>query len=168
MMPSKPNGSGGRSRARRAAAAVELALTLPLFLSILSGLWEVGRVVEVQQLLYNAAREAARQAATGQYTDAQVQQIALNYLKFSLNDTSGTMTATATVTVSDLTNPGVDVSQATTLDQLQVVITIPFSSVRWINLSLVTNASTMLTSQAIWPSLIDTAYPTSNPQPPTG
>jgi Flp pilus assembly protein TadG len=42
---------------------------LPLILSIVAGLWEVGRVVEVQQLLANAAREAGRQAATGQYTN---------------------------------------------------------------------------------------------------
>jgi Flp pilus assembly protein TadG len=169
MLPSKPIGAGVRPRARRGgAAAVELALTLPLMISILTGLWEVSRVVEVQQILYNAAREAARQAATGQYTNAQVQQIALTYLQFGLNDTSGTMTATATVTVTDLTNPGTDVSNATTLDQLQVVVSIPFSSVRWINLSLVTNGSTAVTSTATWVSLKDYAYPTSTPQPPTG
>jgi Flp pilus assembly protein TadG len=156
------------SRNRRATAAVELALTLPLIMTMLVGLWEVGRIVEVQQILFNAAREAARQAATGQYTNAQVQQIALNYLKIGLNDTTGTKTQNATVTVSDLNNPGIDVSQATTLDLLQVVVTVPYPSVSWTTLSLVTNASTILTSQATWVSLVDLPYPITTPQPPTG
>src|SRR5262249_21022107 len=93
-------------RPRRATAAVELALTLPLILWLLIGLWEVGRIVEVQQFLFNAAREGARQAATGQYTNAQVQQIALNYLKIGLNDSSGSMTQNATATVVNLSAPG--------------------------------------------------------------
>ena len=168
MVPSKPNGPVRWPRARRGAAAVELALTLPLLISILTGLWEVGRIVEVQSILYNAAREAARQASTGQYTNDQVKQIALNYLQFALNDTGGTMTATATVTVNDLTAPGTDATAATTLDQLQVIVSIPFSSVRLINISLVTSATTVLSCQSIWPSLVDTAYPITTPQPPTG
>lgn len=153
---------------RRGAAAVELALTLPLIVAILAGMWEVGRVVEVQQILANAAREAGRQAATGQYTNAQVQQTALSYLKFGLNDTGGTQTANATVTVVNLNAPGTDVSAATTLDPIQVTVNVPFSDVRWIALSLVTTPSTVLSSQATWVSLKDVAYPTSTPQPPTG
>jgi hypothetical protein len=128
----------------------------------------VGRIVEVQQIMFNAAREAARQAATGQLTAAQVQQVAISYAKFGLNDTSGTMTQNMTVTVADLTNPGTDPSQATSLDQIQVTVNIPFSSVQWINLHLVTNGSTVLTSQATWVCLVDAAYPSTTPQPPTG
>jgi Flp pilus assembly protein TadG len=159
---------GPRARPRRATAAVELALTLPLILWMLIGLWEVGRVVEVQQFLFNAAREAARQAATGQYTNAQVQQIALNYLKIGLNDTSGNMTKNAAVTVVNLSAPGSDVSNATTLDLLQVSVTVPYTAVQWTALTLVTNSSTTLSSQAVWVSLIDTKYPTTVPQPPSG
>jgi Flp pilus assembly protein TadG len=161
-------GGRGRRRRRRGAAAVELALTLPLIMTMLTGLWEVGRIVEVQQILFNAAREAARQAATGQLTAAQVQQVALSYAKFGLNDTSGTMTQNLTVTVVDLTNPGTDPSQATSLDQIQVTVTVPFSAVQWINLPLVTGPSSTVTAQATWVSLIDAAYPTTTPQPPTG
>jgi Flp pilus assembly protein TadG len=160
--------SSTRRPAPRGAAAVELALTLPLILSVLAGLWEVGRVIEVQLILANAAREAGRQAATGLYTNSQVQQTALNYLKLGLNDTNGTMTANATVTVVDLNSPGIDVSNAVTLDPIQVTVTVPFSDVRWINLPLVTTSSTVLSAQATWVSLKDLAYPTTTPQPPTG
>ena len=44
------------------AAAVEFACCLPLLVLILSGLWEVGRITEVQGILSNSAREAARDA----------------------------------------------------------------------------------------------------------
>jgi hypothetical protein len=125
---------------------------------ILSGLWEVGRIVEVQQVLFNAAREAARPAATGQYTNAQVQQVALSYTKFGLNDTNGTMTQNATVTVSDLTNPGTDASSVSSLDVIQVVI----------NLPQVTTAATMMSSTASWLALTDSLYPNTAPQPPQG
>jgi Flp pilus assembly protein TadG len=141
---------------------------MPLILTVLTGLWEVGRAVEVQQILANAAREAGRQAATGQYTNAQVQQTALSYLKFGLNDTTGNMTKNAAVTVADLNAPGVDVSNATTLDPIQVTITVPFADVRWINLPLVTTPTSVLSGQATWVSLKDLAYPNSTPQPPTG
>lgn len=158
----------GLHRPPRGAAAVELALTLPLILSIVAGLWEVGRVVEVQQLLANAAREAGRQAATGQYTNDQVQQTALSYLNVGLNDTTGAMTTRAVVTVSNLNAPGTDVSAATTLDPIRVTVSVPFADVRWINLQLVTTAATVLTAQATWVSLKDIAYPTTTPEPPTG
>jgi Flp pilus assembly protein TadG len=155
----------GRSRG---AAAVELALTLPLLVTIISGLWELGRAVEVQQILFNASREAARQAATGKLTAAQVQAVAASYVKFGLNDTTGTLTSRLTVTVVDLDSPASDPTAATTLDRLQVTVSIPFSDVRWINLPLVTNASTVITSQAIWACMVDLAYPSTTPQPPTG
>jgi len=155
-------------RARAGAAAVEFAVTLPLLVTVMTGLWEVGRVVEVQQILNNAAREAARQAATGQLTNAQVQAVALSYLKFGLNDLNGTMTANAVATVTDLTAPGTDASMATSLDQLQVVLTVPFANVRWVNINLVTTASTVLSAQATWVSLKDSSYPLTTPNPPTG
>jgi Flp pilus assembly protein TadG len=157
-----------RRRERRASAAVELALTLPLLVTMIGGLWEIGRATEVQGIMANAAREAARQASTGQYTNAQVQQIALSYLKAGLIDTTGTLTANAVVTVSNLNSPGTDATAAVTLDPLQVTITMPFGDVRWINLPIVTNDPTTLSVSVVWVCLKDVAYPTTTPQPPTG
>src|ERR1700732_4155253 len=76
---------------RRGASAVELAFLLPLILLLIFAIWDGGRLVEVQQLLSNAAREGARQAATGSMLDgatgaqvnfmtSDVQQTVLNYL----------------------------------------------------------------------------------------
>ena len=50
---------------RTGTAAVELAVCLPFLLVLILGIWEVGRMVMVQQLIANAAREGGRQAAAG-------------------------------------------------------------------------------------------------------
>jgi Flp pilus assembly protein TadG len=44
-----------------------MALLAPILLLLLVGLWEVGRIVMIQNLLDNAAREGARLAASGAY-----------------------------------------------------------------------------------------------------
>ena len=72
-------------RRRRGAVAVEAAFVLPVALVFLFGIWEVGRLVQVYQVLYNAAREGARLAAGGtnagtSVTAAMTQTAVQNYL----------------------------------------------------------------------------------------
>ena len=50
---------------RRGSAAVEAAVVMPVIVTMLLGMLEVGRLVEVQEIMNNAAREGARQAAGG-------------------------------------------------------------------------------------------------------
>ena len=71
---------------RRGAAAVEFAVCLPLMLLILTGLWEVGRITEVQQVIWNAAREAARDASLGQDNLQTVATNLLTYLQGAEHD----------------------------------------------------------------------------------
>jgi len=160
--------SGAPARRRRAAAAVELAVTLPVILGLLVGLWESARIVQIQQVLLNAAREGARQASTGRLSNAAVRQVTLQYLKVALNDTAGTMTQGAVIAVADLTHAGRDATAADSLDMLQITVSIPFKDVRWSTLKLVTDDTTLVTSQATWVSLVDVGYPTTTPQPPQG
>ena len=90
----------GSTQARRGTAAVELAAILPILLIFLLGVWEIGRFVEVSQLLSNAAREGGRQASTSQKTTAQVQNIVVEYLQ-----ANGLASVTASnVTVTNLTS----------------------------------------------------------------
>ena len=50
--------------ARRGVAAIELAFVFMLFvIPLMFGIWEVGRLVQVQQVVSNAAREGARLSA---------------------------------------------------------------------------------------------------------
>jgi Flp pilus assembly protein TadG len=145
---------------QRGAAAVELALLIPLILALLLGTWETGRLIEVNQILDNAAREGARQASTGQLTNSQVQQVVVNYLQHA-----GLPTQNVVVTVTNLTAPGTDALNATQLDQLQVHVRIPFSDVRWSALSLFAGASTQINAEATWFCLKDQNYPTTVTSP---
>ena len=49
---------------RRGVASIELAfVTLMLIIPVLIGIWEVGRLIQVQQIVSNSAREGARLSA---------------------------------------------------------------------------------------------------------
>src|SRR4051812_36652218 len=67
MLPHRPRPH--RSRRERGAAAVEMALVLPLLLLIVGGIIDFGRFFYTQNIVVNAAREGARSRALG-YTIA--------------------------------------------------------------------------------------------------
>jgi Flp pilus assembly protein TadG len=134
-------------RRRTGVAAVEFAFVVTFIMApVLIGLWEVGRLVDVQQLVDNAAREGARQAAIGELLDpttatirnisaADITNIVTKYLT-----NNGITTTGLTVTFTDLTNSSVtDPYQAAQLDQLQVTVQLPFDNVRYALLGKVTN-----------------------------
>ena len=58
-----------QTRRERAAAAVEMAIVLPLLLLIVGGIIDFGRFFYTQNIVVNAAREGARSRALG-YTTA--------------------------------------------------------------------------------------------------
>jgi Flp pilus assembly protein TadG len=134
---------------------------LPVILILLLGLWEVGRMIEVEAILYDAAAVGGRTASIGLNTAAQVQTAVTNYLTIA-----GVPTANATVTVNDLTNPGTDPSSATALDQIQLVVSIPFSAVRWTTTSMFLPGTAQLRATVTWYSANPYSYPSSIVVPP--
>src|SRR5689334_14928229 len=97
---------------RPATAAMELAMLLPLILVLIFGVWDVGTILNAQQILSNAAREGARLAAVGTMLDeatgaqkdvtaADVQQTVTNYLT-----RNGVPTGGVTVQFTNLDSPG--------------------------------------------------------------
>ncbi len=147
---------------RCGTACVEFAVVMPMLLIFILGILEMGRYIEVFQLLDAAAREGARQASTGQMTNAQVIAAVTGCVQ-----AAGLPTNKLTVTVNDLTNPGTDVSQATILDSLQVTATLPYSGIEWSPTSYFTNATTQITATVYWVSTNPQSYPT-NVTAPTG
>src|SRR5262245_6276318 len=130
------------TRRRRGAAIVEFAIMLPLLLLLVVGLWEVGRLIQVQQILSGAAREGARLAAqakivnsSGAYTEIQ--------------KSSGTPNVDNAVktylTASGITNlNGLSIGftfldgvanrepyQGNKGERFQVTVTLPYQNVRW-------------------------------------
>lgn len=158
-----------RNQVRRAGvAAVEFAVVLPLLLLLMLGTWEVGRTVQMQQILVNAAREGARVAAQGQtinltgaYTQIMcdtgtpnVKQVIIDYLHGAgIADTTG-VTTTFKYLDGDLgsTQPW----QGTKNQRFEVSVTLPYANVRLTNLDLLN--ITNLTARVEWVSMADDPF----------
>jgi Flp pilus assembly protein TadG len=157
MAPTVPVGQAvvtrGRRKPRRGAVAVELALTMCLLIiPMLLGIWEIGCLLDAQQSLVEAVREGGRQAATGQMTNAQVQQVVLSYLQNANVTTTGVV-----VTVTNL-GSGADASQAAQLDPLLVSATLPFRNVDWSLTQKYVSDSSVLSTSCLWYSSKDVPY----------
>jgi Flp pilus assembly protein TadG len=166
-----------RTRPRRTAAAcVEMAVVLPLLLLLVVGVWELGRIIQVQAVLNNAARDAARLAAqantvstTGAYTQVRFRSGTPNI--------DGSIRAYLTAAgVTDQTGlvielqfvegaiPGSEGPPQTDADpctgvknqRFRVRITLPYDNVRATTLSVL-NPQT-LTAEAYWQCLVDDPF----------
>ena len=124
---------------RRGIVATEAAIVMPFLIITMFGVWEVGRIIQVNQIVVNSAREGARLAA-GAYvngtpvTSPMVTQAVRDYMQ-----ASGLPAAAyngATITLTCLASPTwVNPSDALPLDRFQVTVTIPtgaaFNSMLW-------------------------------------
>jgi Flp pilus assembly protein TadG len=149
-----------RREARRGAAAVELALMMPILMLMLLGMIEVGMLVNARQLLGNAAREGGRQASTAHLTVTEVEQVVRDYLR-----NAGLRTSNVSVAVRNLTSPASGTKGALQFDRLEVVVTVPFEDIRLLDAHIATTPSTTISGRALWLSMKDKPYP-SPPEPP--
>jgi Flp pilus assembly protein TadG len=153
---------------RRGAAAVEFAVVLPVLFTLMLGTWEVGRIVQVQQVLVNAAREGARLAAQGQtintfgaYTQIatttgtpNVRDTVKDYLSGAgfTNQTGVTVTFQFLDGDTSKTQPW----QGGKNQRYEVVVTIPYDNVRLTTLNLL--GITTLTGRVEWVSMADDPF----------
>ena len=112
----------GRNRAagRRGAAAVEFAVVLPVFITLVFGMIEYGRMVMVQQVITNAAREGCRKAIMDGATSQEVQDVVNNYL-----ESAGITSATITITPSEPSEAGAG-------EPVTVSVSVPYDQVSWL------------------------------------
>lgn len=156
-------------RERRAVAAVEFALVAPVLVIILVGLWEVGRLIHLQQLLSSAAREGARVAAQGLTINSEgdpteikvftgnpnVHSTVVNTLRQSgLNVTESDVTVSFTYTTGDTTKT--EPYQAVKGQQYRITVTVPLAKLRWVNFAWFTPSE--LTTSVNWTSLVDDPF----------
>ena len=109
------------TRRRRGASMVELALTLPIFLTMTVGIIEFGRGFMVQQMVTNAAREGARHGILPGAKNSDVEAKVKEYLATGSIDPAVVQVA---VTPSDL-------QAAKTGAQVRVNIEINYRDVTW-------------------------------------
>lgn len=146
---------------RRGTAAVEFAVVLPVLATLFLGMCEVGRALNATVIVQGAAAYGGRLASVGQSTNAQIKQAVLSCLTVA-----GLPAANAIVTVSDLTQPGTDVRQASSMDKLQVNVTLPFKDVKWGVSGFIVHDSYLVTGKAIFYSARVNPYPTNISTPP--
>jgi Flp pilus assembly protein TadG len=121
---------------RRGAAAVEFAVVAPVFFLLVFGMIEYGRMVMVQQIVTNAAREGTRTAVLDGATTSSTQTAAINAMA------AGNITiAASNVTVSP--NPP---SLAEYGDDVTVTVSVPFSQVSWLPSPMYLGSKTMTAS----------------------
>src|SRR4051794_37643724 len=163
-------------RRRGGVAAVEFAFTLPVLFTLMLGVWEVGRVIQVNQVLVNAAREGARIAAQGQtinltgaYTQISVstgspnvQTTVLDYIKGA--GVSNTTGATVAFQFIDGDTSKSQPYQGVKNQRFRVTVTLPYNNVRLTTLNMLN--LTNLTAQVDWVCLADAPF-TVNTTTPT-
>jgi Flp pilus assembly protein TadG len=154
---------------RRGIAAVEFAFCMPVLVTFLIGIWEVGRITEVSNVMWNGAREAARDASLGQDNLSAVASNLVVYLQaaeptafngghsttlqtpsFSLpaNTTGYTCMDTVsnvelfTITFTDITTPAAtDPTAMVKLDHYQIGVQVPYSTIGWTAVAQITGTS---------------------------
>ena len=114
-------------RVRRGLEAVELALTLPVFLTLVLGIIEFGRAMMVVQVLTIAAREGARAGVLPKGTNSTITTAVTTEL--SLN----AIPATHLATVVLVNGTAADASTAGTGASIDVNVTLPFQDVSWLS-----------------------------------
>lgn len=129
LSPIRRTAKLSRQENRRGAALVEMAVCLPVFLTVMLGMIELGRAIMVGQLVTNAAREGARLAIVDGSTNSQVSDAVKSFLTGAAGVSSGDVTVTITVSGS---TSGNQVSSAAPRDLVTVNVSIPFSKVSYL------------------------------------
>ena len=126
-----------RGRDRRGAALVEFAVVAPLFFATIFSIVEFGRLVMVEQIMTNAAREGARRAVLEQSTASEVEAAIAGYL-----DSTSIPGATVTVSPSDLSRAGFG-------EPIRVTVSVPYGDVSWLPASWLFRESSITASSVM-------------------
>jgi len=173
-----------RTARRRGAAAVEFAVCAPIIFLLLLGLWEVGRMTEVSNVMWNAAREGGRDASLCQQDFTAIATNVLNYLQAAEPQAFGkghTITLKApvvsvpaktsaftcwddtanrelcTITFLDCTSPGTDPQSMKQLDRFEIGIQVPYASIGWFSVASVTGKD-RLHAKVQWVAMVDSPF----------
>ena len=115
---------------RKGAALVEMALVLPVFLTVVLGIMEFGRAMMVSNLLANAAREGARLAVTSGSSNDDVEAAIETFMLGAVGATAAEVNVTITVAAAaGNPDPGDEVANANRSDVCTVHVTVAFNNV---------------------------------------
>lgn len=168
---------------RRGVAAIEFALVAIFFLvPTMVSVWEIGRLIQVKQIVSNSAREGARLAgqATTINSNGTVTQIQTNNGSPNVRQVVYQYLLASGLTNLQLSDIQVDFEflaprsdglpatqpyQGEKNQPFKVTVTIKqWSSVRWINLGAI-SGTTSITHSATWQMLVDDPFTVNSTMP---
>ena len=127
---------------RRAAALVEMAMVLPIFVTVTLGIVEFGRAMMVAQLVTNAAREGARLGSLDGTVNSEVEQTVRDFLVTATSVAPGDINVVITVTpAAGNPNPNNQIGSAQVRDQVNVRVEVPFNKVSFVSGSYLTGSN---------------------------
>ena len=147
-----------RPSRRRGTTAVEMALTLPIFIMFLAALMEFSHFFFVSHMLKAAAKSGARYGSTLGVTNAQVTAQVQSTVNAAFNSSKATVlirnagvfdtSAVNPSTINYNTLPTIDLTQANQGDLYVVQVTVPYNTVAllppfWVVNRTVTGQSVM-------------------------
>jgi Flp pilus assembly protein TadG len=122
----RDQGGAARCPRRAGSATVEFAVFVPILAALMLGMFEMGRAINVKDILSDAARKAGR---TGILPNKATSDITAEVTNI-LNDNN---ISTSQVTMTVLVNgAAADASTAKRGDQISVKISIPATQVLWL------------------------------------
>lgn len=162
-------------RRRRGVAVVELAFLMPLLLMLIVGVWEIGRLVQLQQIMNQAARDGARIAS-----QAHIVNTTGAYTHIDMTTTSPNVTDTVRnhLYCCGITNlNGLQVMfqfldgdtsltepyQGIKNQRFRLTVTLPYDNMRWTSLGLI-NPNT-LGGECVWQMMSDDPFTLSTVLP---
>jgi Flp pilus assembly protein TadG len=119
---------------RRGAAIAEFAVVVPVLILLIFGMLEFSRLMMVEQVLVNAAREGARKASLPGTTTSDVTTVVNDYL------TNSGISGANAPTVS----PAPDSANAG--DAITVTVSVPFNNVSWLPVPMFLGGKTLSAS----------------------
>lgn len=137
----------------RGAAVLEGALILLVFLTVFFAIWEGGRLMNVQQVVTNAAREGARFAVTPlSQTSCLPSDIAIrsrvNTFLQSANINVDPATAVSINKGNGIANPTIVSGNQYT--RVEVAVPYSFLSLPLLNLSAILNGDALMKNEALY------------------
>ena len=115
---------------RRGAVAVEMAVVMTfIFVPMLLGIIEFGRVMMVGQIVTTASRYGVRHAILDGTTNAEVEEMVTDYLTSSLNVDEADIVVNITITPDGANPAPSDIVDAQRRDLVEVEVAVPWNEV---------------------------------------
>lgn len=122
---------------RRGAATVEFAVVVPILLTFILGIIEIGRLVMVAQVATNASREGARYAVQGSADASTIDSYLRTYLSSAgLSNTAGGNSSAVSTAFEYLAGSNwtvtTDPSAVASGTPIRVTVAVNFNSQSWL------------------------------------